>query len=148
MTGLHPELAGEFDRGLVRLRSTAEELYRAVLRGCDLEQQIGEAKSGRIGGHRRCREGDLFGLSRAGVDDRIQAVTEIDREDAGKPVDVRLAEDVRHPDAVSSFENQRVLCERLHLHEVNHDLRCVQFLLARDHHSRFSPSVRSAALSS
>ena len=127
--GLHPELAGELDRRLVRLRTAGEELYRRVLLWGDPDQQVGQPQRRRIGRHRRRGERDLPRLRGSHVDQLLYPVPEIDREDPGETIDVCLAKDVGDPDPIPALEDQRVLAERFHLREIDHHPRRVGYRL-------------------
>ena len=145
VAGLQPVLAGQLDRRLVRLRAAGEELHRRVLRRGDLDQQLGQPQRRRIGGHGRRGEGDLPRLLGGDVDDLLQAVPEIDGEDAGETVDVGLPEDVGDADTLPALQDERVGAERLHLGEIDHHPRGVRNGLL-DHQAQPSPMPRCAGL--
>jgi hypothetical protein len=48
---------------------------------------------------------------------------DIDREDAGEPVDIGFPEDVGNADAFAFRKDQRILAECFHLVEIDHNLR-------------------------
>ena len=111
MPGLQPELAGQLDRRLVRLRAAGEEFHRRVLLRRDTDQQVRQPQRRRIGRHRRRGEGDLSRLLGGDVDQLLYAVSEIDRENAGKTVDVGLPKDVGDANAFPPLEDQRDLAQ-------------------------------------
>ena len=88
MTRLHPVLARELDRALVRLGPAAEKLDGGVLLRGDPDQAAPRVAARRIGRHGRRGERDLPRLLGRDVDDLVEAMAEIDGEDAGKPIDV------------------------------------------------------------
>ena len=120
--GLFVVLAGHLDRRLRRFRSAREELHGRVLRRGDLQQLRGELEGPVAGPQRGARQREALHLAGRGLDDRAIAVPEVHAERPGQAVDVPLAVDVRDVDAPALGEDQRVLREGLHRHEIDHDV--------------------------
>src|SRR3954454_10111010 len=52
-------------------------------------------------------------------------MSEVDREYAGKTVDVSLPKDIGDANAFPPLEDQGILPKRLHLREIDHHPRCI-----------------------
>ena len=69
---------------------------------------------------------ELAHLGGGDISEMLDPVTEVDRENAGETVDVFLAVDVPDADAGASFEDERVVAERFHLIEIDHDFGSIK----------------------
>ncbi len=92
----------------------------------DLDQQIGEPEGSGVCRHCRRGEGDLASLLGGDINQLVNSMSEVDGEDTGQSVDIRFSKNIGDPDALAFLKNQRILAKRLHLREVDHDLRGVE----------------------
>ena len=96
----------------------------------------------RVGRHRRRGKREGLHLLGGDIGEFRDAMSEIDGEDTGKAVDVLLAKNIPDPYPDPSFDDQRILTERLHLIEVDHHFGGIEGFLVGHENGPFRGLVQ------